>query len=94
MKTQTGHEYTKSNVKFAKSVQQSDAITKLEAFADANRDTQGVFTIGDEKVRFHSCGLLRRVGLRLTDGLFAWQKHNVFMRLDVSSPCGILEICL
>ena len=52
MKTQTGHEYTKSNVKFAKSVQQSDAITKLEAFADANRDTQGVFTIGDEKVRF------------------------------------------
>ena len=50
---QTGHEYTKSNVKFAKSVQQSEALAKLEAFADANRDTQGTFTIGDEKVKFH-----------------------------------------
>ena len=34
-------------------MQQSEAITKLETFTDANRDTQGKFTIGDEKVRFH-----------------------------------------
>lgn len=44
-----GHEYTKSNVKFAVSVSQSDAIKKLEAFAEENTETQGKFTIGDEK---------------------------------------------
>lgn len=45
-----GHEYTKSNVKFAVSVLQNEAMKKLEAFAEANRETQGKFTIGDEKV--------------------------------------------
>ncbi|EFY93270.1 hydroxyacylglutathione hydrolase, putative [Metarhizium acridum CQMa 102] len=44
-----GHEYTKSNVKFAMSVLQSDAVKKLQAFADTNRVTTGKFTIGDEK---------------------------------------------
>ncbi|KAI7782071.1 hydroxyacylglutathione hydrolase [Diaporthe eres] len=44
-----GHEYTKSNVKFAVSVLQNEAIKKLQAFAEANRETQGKFTIGDEK---------------------------------------------
>jgi hydroxyacylglutathione hydrolase len=44
-----GHEYTKSNVKFALSVSQNDAIQDLDAFADKNQETQGRFTIGDEK---------------------------------------------
>lgn len=45
-----GHEYTKSNVKFAASVLQNEAIQKLQAFAENNKETQGKFTIGDEKV--------------------------------------------
>lgn len=44
-----GHEYTKSNVKFLVSVSQTDAIKKLQAFAENNKETQGKFTIGDEK---------------------------------------------
>lgn len=44
-----GHEYTKSNVKFAVSVLKNDAIKKLEAYADEHQETQGKFTIGDEK---------------------------------------------
>ncbi|KAF7941339.1 hypothetical protein EAE99_000976 [Botrytis elliptica] len=44
-----GHEYTKANVKFAVSVSQSEAVKALEAFADTNKETQGKFTIGDEK---------------------------------------------
>ncbi|PHH92725.1 hypothetical protein CDD83_5748 [Cordyceps sp. RAO-2017] len=44
-----GHEYTKSNVKFAASVQPSAAMLKLRDFADANAVTTGKFTIGDEK---------------------------------------------
>ena len=45
-----GHEYTKGNVKFGTQVIQSDAIKKLEKFATENKQTQGKFTIGDEKV--------------------------------------------
>ncbi len=45
-----GHEYTKSNVKFAISVLQSEPVKKLQAFADEHSETQGQFTIGDEKV--------------------------------------------
>ncbi|KAL2760539.1 hypothetical protein ACRALDRAFT_2039160 [Sodiomyces alcalophilus JCM 7366] len=44
-----GHEYTKSNVKFTESVLQNDAIRKLQEFAENNQETQGKFTIGDEK---------------------------------------------
>lgn len=44
-----GHEYTKSNVKFCMSVLQSEAVKALSAFADKNQETQGKFTIGDEK---------------------------------------------
>jgi hydroxyacylglutathione hydrolase len=47
---QPGHEYTKSNVKFAISVSQAEPVRKLEAFAAANEVTTGKFTIGDEKV--------------------------------------------
>ncbi|KAK0615969.1 beta-lactamase-like protein [Bombardia bombarda] len=48
-KVYPGHEYTKSNVKFAMSVLPSEAVKALSAFADANKETQGKFTIGDEK---------------------------------------------
>ncbi|KAG6020763.1 hypothetical protein E4U41_002733, partial [Claviceps citrina] len=44
-----GHEYTSSNVGFAMSVLQSDALKKLQTFADKNLVTTGKFTIGDEK---------------------------------------------
>lgn len=48
---QPGHEYTKGNVKFAiKVAQQDEAVQKLQAFADANKQTQGKFTMGQEKV--------------------------------------------
>lgn len=48
--SQPGHEYTKANVKFCLAVSQSEPIKRLEAFAEANQETQGKFTIGDEKV--------------------------------------------
>lgn len=44
-----GHEYTKGNVKFGIKVMQTEPIKKLESFANANKQTQGKFTIGDEK---------------------------------------------
>ncbi|KAL2114544.1 hypothetical protein VUR80DRAFT_4527 [Thermomyces stellatus] len=44
-----GHEYTKSNVAFALSVSQREAIRKLGAYMQANEESQGQFTIGDEK---------------------------------------------
>lgn len=56
---QPGHEYTKSNVKFAVSVLQNEALKKLESFAENNRETQGKFTIGDEKVGPHQIFLER-----------------------------------
>ncbi|KAK9426547.1 putative hydroxyacylglutathione hydrolase [Seiridium unicorne] len=48
-KVYPGHEYTKSNVKFGISVLQSEAVKKLQSFAENNKETQGKFTIGDEK---------------------------------------------
>lgn len=51
-KVYPGHEYTKGNVKFAKTVLSNDAIKKLDEYSQANKQTQGKFTIGDEKVRF------------------------------------------
>ncbi|KAL4930867.1 beta-lactamase-like protein [Aspergillus undulatus] len=54
-----GHEYTKGNVKFCLAVSQTEPIKKLEAFANANQQTQGKFTIGDEK--------LHNVFMRVTD---------------------------
>ncbi|KAL7267918.1 Cytoplasmic glyoxalase II [Rhizina undulata] len=44
-----GHEYTKSNVKFARSVIDTLAVHKLERFCEQNDRTEGKFTIGDEK---------------------------------------------
>lgn len=48
-KVYPGHEYTKGNVKFAKKVLNNDAIKKLDEYSQANKETQGKFTIGDEK---------------------------------------------
>lgn len=44
-----GHEYTKGNVAFSKKVLQNEAISKLDTFSQENKQTQGKFTIGDEK---------------------------------------------
>jgi hydroxyacylglutathione hydrolase len=48
-KVYTGHEYTKQNVKFCLSVSQAPAVKALADYAEKNQNTQGVFTIGDEK---------------------------------------------
>ncbi|KAK5152784.1 hypothetical protein LTR04_006325 [Oleoguttula sp. CCFEE 6159] len=49
-KVYPGHEYTKGNVKFGIKIMQTEPIKKLEAFANSNKETQGKFTIGDEKL--------------------------------------------
>lgn len=45
-----GHEYTKQNVKFLVTVLDTEPVKKLQSFAENNEQTQGKFTIGDEKV--------------------------------------------
>ena len=47
---QPGHEYTKSNVKFGISVMPYEAVEKLQHYANTHEQTQGQFTIADEKV--------------------------------------------
>ena len=47
---QPGHEYTKTNIKFGDTVMQNEATKRLKDFATNNKETQGKFTIGDEKV--------------------------------------------
>ena len=54
LELKTGHEYTKSNVKFLVKVLQTDPVKKLQTYADENKETQGKFTIGDEKVTLTS----------------------------------------
>ena len=49
---QPGHEYTKANCKFLTTVLQTEPVQKLQSFAENNRETQGKFTIGDEKVNY------------------------------------------
>lgn len=49
-KTKPGHEYTKQNVKFLTTVLKTEPVKKLQSFAENNQQTQGKFTIGDEKV--------------------------------------------
>ncbi|KAI4145433.1 MAG: hypothetical protein LQ340_006289 [Diploschistes diacapsis] len=48
-KVYPGHEYTKANCKFLTTVLQNEAVKKLQSYAENNRETQGRFTIGDEK---------------------------------------------
>ena len=42
-------------MKFAASVLQSEPVKKLQAFAEDHKETQGKFTIGDEKVGIAIC---------------------------------------
>lgn len=74
-KVYPGHEYTKGNVKFAKKVLHNDAIKKLEEYSQANKETQGKFTIGDEKVYDQEFPDMLAT---LAD---PEQQHNVFMRV-------------
>ena len=56
MNDKPGHEYTKANAKFLVTVLQTEPVKKLQEFAENNKETQGKFTIGDEKVS--SAGLM------------------------------------
>ena len=66
---QSGHEYTTSNVNFLLTISNSDAIKKLQAFAESNKQTQGILTIGDEKVGLSSTQVYGSVMMD-TDKLF------------------------
>jgi hydroxyacylglutathione hydrolase len=44
-----GHEYTKGNLKFVKTVLENDAVKKLDNYTKQHENTTGVFTIGEEK---------------------------------------------
>jgi hydroxyacylglutathione hydrolase len=48
-KVYPGHEYTASNVKFGDTIVQNEATKRLKQFCAENKQTQGKFTIGDEK---------------------------------------------
>ncbi len=48
-KVYPGHEYTKQNAKFLVSVDKGAEVERLRKFADESKETQGKFTIGDEK---------------------------------------------
>jgi hydroxyacylglutathione hydrolase len=49
-KVYPGHEYTRSNIKFGQHVTDTVPVQKLAKFCAENEQTQGKFTIGDEKV--------------------------------------------
>lgn len=70
-KVYPGHEYTKGNVKFAKTVLSNDALTKLDEYSQQNIETQGKFTIGDEKVRDipFQINISREINVTLTAAL-------------------------
>jgi hydroxyacylglutathione hydrolase len=44
-----GHEYTKGNARFAITVIQDEPVKNLLEFAEKTSESQGKFTIGDEK---------------------------------------------
>lgn len=48
-KVYPGHEYTRANLKFAKTIVDNDAIKQLDDYANKNEETTGAFTIGHEK---------------------------------------------
>ena len=57
---------------------QTEPVKKLQSFAENNEQTQGKFTIGDEKVDL-------RFGISYKSKANNGQEYNVFMRLDVRS---------
>lgn len=48
-KVYPGHEYTRSNVKFVKTILNNEHVDKLSEYAEQHEQTTGQFTIGDEK---------------------------------------------
>lgn len=44
----SGHEYTRSNVKFSETILQSEAISRLKSLSESKEFTAGSSTIGDE----------------------------------------------
>ncbi len=83
---QPGHEYTKGNVRFAKRVLENDAIKKLEEFAQNNKETQGKFTIGDEKVSSlqQICNLASKLILAATQCIH--ESKRVYMLITRAYP--------
>ncbi|RPA79727.1 Metallo-hydrolase/oxidoreductase [Ascobolus immersus RN42] len=74
-----GHEYTKSNAAFAKSLVKDDAVDSLVAFCESNKVTTGKFTIGDEKkhnlfLRTDEPAVQRALGITGVSGREALQK--------------------
>ena len=62
----------------------TEPVKKLESFAENNKQTQGKFTIGDEKVGLN----LRACYVpKANQG----KEYNVFMKVDVSS-CLAYEV--
>ncbi|TID18815.1 putative histidine kinase M2QJp [Venturia nashicola] len=66
-KVYPGHEYTKSNILFGLTISQDAAMKNLESFANSNKETQGKFTIGDEKkhnvfMRVNDAEIQKKVG--------------------------------
>ena len=74
-----------------------EPVRKLKEFAENNKETQGKFTIGDEKVITLYCSVLHNKDRLSSVGAYdfhvleslnadsaVWQRHNVFMRLKVS----------
>ena len=82
---QPGHEYTKQNVKFLVTVIQTEAVKKLQSYAENNEQTQGKFTIGDEKVDSYMLGSY----LSKADPK---QEYNVFMKVNVSDYFWSLKL--
>lgn len=80
MAAQPGHEYTKSNVRFAISVLQSDPVKQLRDFAETNQETQGKFTIADEKVCMVEDEHVSHMTALTPPRKKNEQNHNVFMR--------------
>lgn len=60
----------------------TEAVKKLQSFAENNEQTQGKFTIGSEKV-----GLRIRAYYELQADQD--EEYNVFMRVDVGSSDGV-----
>jgi hydroxyacylglutathione hydrolase len=70
-------------------VSQTEPIKSLQAFAENNEVTTGKFTIGDEKVPYFPGRENEDDGNMLIEEL---QKHNVFMRGDVSLVPAIISV--
>lgn len=88
-KVYPGHEYTKGNVRFAKKVLSNEAIAKLDKFSQENKETQGKFTIGDEKVCV--LALFNSLPTLFTFRNDGWEKKwdtDAFFASNTTSSCA------